>query len=132
MTNTTLRERFGIDTKNSATASRQIKEALGAKVTNTLQKAEAAKKDAEIQALQAKLAASNVARQLAVTEAVNEPDDGGQVCGVAGAGYRLRRIFTNTHHFLSRIVQNTPHAHHRKTHIRQLHLAALRVAAADV
>jgi hypothetical protein len=85
MTSRTLRERFGIDTKNSATASRLIKEALGAKVTNTLQKAEAAKKDAEIQALQAKLAASNVARQLAVTEAVNEPDDVGQVCGVAGA-----------------------------------------------
>ena len=30
MTNTTLRERFGIDAKNSATASRLIKEALGA------------------------------------------------------------------------------------------------------
>ena len=29
-TNTTLRERFGIDAKNSATASRLIKEALGA------------------------------------------------------------------------------------------------------
>ena len=34
--------------------------------------AEAAKKDAEIQALQAQLAASDVARQLAVTEAVNQ------------------------------------------------------------
>ena len=32
MTNTTLRERFGIDTKNSATASRLIKEALSAGV----------------------------------------------------------------------------------------------------
>ncbi len=32
MTNTTLRERFGIDAKNSATASRLIKEALGAGV----------------------------------------------------------------------------------------------------
>lgn len=30
MTNTSLRERFGIDTKNSATASRLIKEALNA------------------------------------------------------------------------------------------------------
>jgi hypothetical protein len=30
MTNSSLRERFGIDTKNSATASRLIKEALGA------------------------------------------------------------------------------------------------------
>ncbi|RYF62088.1 MAG: hypothetical protein EOO29_46690 [Comamonadaceae bacterium] len=30
MTNTTLRERFGIDAKNSATASRLIKEALAA------------------------------------------------------------------------------------------------------
>ena len=29
MTNTSLRERFGIDAKNSATASRLIKEALG-------------------------------------------------------------------------------------------------------
>jgi predicted HTH transcriptional regulator len=32
MTNTTLRERFGIDAKNSATASRLIKEALEAGV----------------------------------------------------------------------------------------------------
>ena len=32
MTNTTLRERFGIDAKNSATASRLIKEALAAGV----------------------------------------------------------------------------------------------------
>ena len=32
MTNTSLRERFGIDTKNSATASRLIKEALNAGV----------------------------------------------------------------------------------------------------
>lgn len=32
MTNTTLRERFGIDTKNSATASRLIKEAMVAGV----------------------------------------------------------------------------------------------------
>ena len=32
MTNTSLRERFGIDTKNSATASRLIKEALSAGV----------------------------------------------------------------------------------------------------
>lgn len=32
MTNSSLRERFGIDTKNSATASRLIKEALGAGV----------------------------------------------------------------------------------------------------
>lgn len=42
-----------------------------AKLAHALQ-AEAAKKDAEIQALQAKLAASDVARQLAVTEAVNQ------------------------------------------------------------
>lgn len=33
VTNTTLRERFGIDAKNSATASRLIKEALGGGVT---------------------------------------------------------------------------------------------------
>jgi hypothetical protein len=32
MNNTTSRERFGIDAKNSATASRLIKEALGAGV----------------------------------------------------------------------------------------------------
>lgn len=32
MTNTTLRERFGLDTKNSATASRLIKEAMVAGV----------------------------------------------------------------------------------------------------
>jgi hypothetical protein len=32
MTNSSLRERFGIDTKNSATASRLIKEALAAGV----------------------------------------------------------------------------------------------------
>ncbi len=42
-----------------------------AKLAHALQ-AEAAKKDAEIQALQAKLSASDVARQLAVTEAVNQ------------------------------------------------------------
>lgn len=40
-----------------------------AKLANALQ-AEAAKKDAEIQALQAELAASETARQLAVNEAV--------------------------------------------------------------
>ncbi|MCX7270954.1 MAG: hypothetical protein NT095_10795 [Burkholderiales bacterium] len=43
----------------------------GAKLAHALQ-AEATKKDAEIQALQAKLDASETARQLAVTVAVNE------------------------------------------------------------
>ena len=32
MTNTTIRERFGLDVKNSATASRMIKEAVTAGV----------------------------------------------------------------------------------------------------
>ena len=40
MTNTTLRERFGIDAKNSATASRLLKEALAAEVVK-LEDAEA-------------------------------------------------------------------------------------------
>ena len=55
-------------------AEREKRDAIAlakAEVTNALQKAAAAK-DTEIQALQAKLAASDVARQLAVTEAVNQ------------------------------------------------------------
>ncbi|WNO05527.1 DUF2130 domain-containing protein [Rhodoferax mekongensis] len=54
--------------RNAQQAAAQLAEA---KLAHALQ-AEAAKKDAEIQALQAKLAASDVARQLAVTEAVNQ------------------------------------------------------------
>jgi hypothetical protein len=54
-----------------------------AKLAHALQGA-AAKKDFEIQALQAKLEAGDVARQLAVNVAVNEPHDGGKVCGAAG------------------------------------------------
>jgi hypothetical protein len=54
--------------RNSSQAAAQLAEA---KLAHALQ-AEAAKKDAEIQALQAKLEASDVARQLAVTQAVNE------------------------------------------------------------
>jgi hypothetical protein len=54
--------------RNSSQAAAQLAEA---KLAHALQ-AEAAKKDAEIQALQAKLAASETARQLAVTVAVNE------------------------------------------------------------
>ena len=53
-------------------AEREKRDAIAlaeAKVTNTLQSA-AARKDAEIQALQAQLAASEVARKLAVTEAL--------------------------------------------------------------
>ena len=52
--------------RNAQQAAAQLAEA---KLAHTLQ-AEAAKKDAEIQALQAKLAASDTARQLAVNEAV--------------------------------------------------------------
>ena len=55
-------------TRNSSQAAAQLAEA---KLAHALQ-AEAAKKDAEIQALQAKLEASETARQLAVTVAVNE------------------------------------------------------------
>ena len=54
--------------RNSSQAAAQLAEA---KLAHALQ-AEAAKKDAEIQALQAKLAATETARQLAVTVAVNE------------------------------------------------------------
>ena len=54
--------------RNSSQAAAQLAEA---KLAHALQ-AEAAKKDAEIQALQAKLQASEAARQLAVTVAVNE------------------------------------------------------------
>lgn len=54
--------------RSSSQAAAQLAEA---KLAHALQ-AEAAKKDAEIQALQAKLAASDVARQLAVSEAVNQ------------------------------------------------------------
>ena len=54
--------------RNSSQAAALLAEA---KLAHALQ-AEAAKKDAEIQALQAKLAASETARQLAVTVAVNE------------------------------------------------------------
>jgi len=54
--------------RNAQQAAAQLAEA---KLAHALQ-AEATKKDAEIQALQAKLAASDVARQLAVTEAVNQ------------------------------------------------------------
>jgi hypothetical protein len=52
--------------RNSSQAAAQLAEA---KLAHALQ-AEAAKKDAEIQALQAKLAATETARQLAVNEAV--------------------------------------------------------------
>jgi hypothetical protein len=52
--------------RNSSQAAAQLAEA---KLAHALQ-AEAAKKDAEIQALQAKLAANETARQLAVNEAV--------------------------------------------------------------
>jgi hypothetical protein len=52
--------------RNSSQAAAQLAEA---KLAHALQ-AEAAKKDADIQALQAKLAASETARQLAVNEAV--------------------------------------------------------------
>jgi hypothetical protein len=54
--------------RNSSQAATQLAEA---KLAHALQ-AEAAKKDAEIQALQAKLEASETARQLAVKVAVNE------------------------------------------------------------
>jgi hypothetical protein len=54
--------------RNSSQAAAQLAEA---KLAHALQ-AEAAKKDAEIQALQAKLEASETARQLAVNVAVNE------------------------------------------------------------
>lgn len=54
--------------RNSSQAAAQLAEA---KLAHALQ-AEAAKKDAEIQALQAKLEASETARQLAVKVAVNE------------------------------------------------------------
>ena len=54
--------------RNSSQAAAQLAEA---KLAHALQ-AEAAKKDAEIQALQAKLVASETARQLAVKVAVNE------------------------------------------------------------
>jgi hypothetical protein len=54
--------------RNAQQAAAQLAEA---KLAHALQ-AEAARKDAEIQALQGKLAASDVARQLAVTEAVNQ------------------------------------------------------------
>jgi hypothetical protein len=54
--------------RSSSQAAAQLAEA---KLAHALQ-AEAAKKDSEIQALQARLAASDVARQLAVTEAVNQ------------------------------------------------------------
>jgi hypothetical protein len=54
--------------RNSSQAAAQLAEA---KLAHELQ-AEAAKKNAEIQALQAKLEASDTARQLAVTVAVNE------------------------------------------------------------
>jgi hypothetical protein len=54
--------------RNSSQAAAQLAEA---KLAHALQ-SEAAKKDAEIQALQAKLEATETARQLAVTVAVNE------------------------------------------------------------
>ena len=54
--------------RNAHQAAAQLAEA---KLAHALQ-AEAAKKDAEIQALQAKLEASDTARQLAVNVAVNE------------------------------------------------------------
>ena len=54
--------------RHAQQAAAQLAEA---KLAHALE-AEAAKKDAEIQALQAQLAASDVARQLAVTEAVNQ------------------------------------------------------------
>ena len=42
----------------------------------------------------------------------------------------MRRIFANTPHYLSRIIQNTPHGIHNPT--AALHLAAPRLASADV
>ena len=67
--------------RNSSQAAAQLAEA---KLAHALQ-AEAAKKDAEIQALQAKLEASETARQLAVTVAVNE------AVGVVAAVLRVPR-----------------------------------------
>ena len=96
-------------------AEREKRDAIAlakAEVTNTLQKAAAAK-DTEIQALKAQLDAGEVARKLAVTEALGtvsqerdalanqlknelaqarsaqQPHDGGPVCGVAGASCGL-------------------------------------------
>ena len=43
MTNTTIRERFGLDLKNSATASRLIKEAVTAEMVKPLDEAAAPK-----------------------------------------------------------------------------------------
>ena len=93
-----------------------------AKMAHELQ-GTAAKKDFEIQALQAKLEAGDVARQLAVNEAVNvavgvvarERDDLKNDLNLISEriGVRLQlnrldtslsRISKNTHHFLSRIA----------------------------
>src|SRR3989338_6688554 len=67
------RDALANELKNELERARSAQQAAAqlaeAKLTNALQ-AEAAKKDAEIQALQAKLAASDTARQLAVNEAV--------------------------------------------------------------
>ncbi len=69
------RDALANELKNELEKARSAQQAAAqlaeAKLAHALQ-AEAAKKDAEIQALQAKLAASDVARQLAVTEAVNQ------------------------------------------------------------
>lgn len=69
------RDALANELKNELERARSAQQAAAqlaeAKLAHALQ-AEAAKKDAEIQALQAKLAASDVARQLAVTEAVNQ------------------------------------------------------------
>lgn len=43
MTNTSLRERFGIELKNSATASRLLKEALGTRVIRLADESAASK-----------------------------------------------------------------------------------------
>ncbi|HCX80273.1 MAG: hypothetical protein A3E00_11055 [Curvibacter sp. RIFCSPHIGHO2_12_FULL_63_18] len=67
------RDALANELKNELERARSAQQAAAqlaeAKLTNALQ-AEAAKKDAEIQALHAKLAASDTARQLAVNEAV--------------------------------------------------------------
>lgn len=65
------RDQLANELEQARNAQQAAAELAAAKLAHELQAA-AAKKDAEIQALQAKLAASDVARQLAVTEAVNQ------------------------------------------------------------
>jgi hypothetical protein len=59
----------------------------------------------------------------------------GYLMGLYGNSARmmiLSRITVNTPHVLSRIIQNTPHAHLITSRLPPLHLAAPRLAAADV